>query len=121
MASGAAAVVGMDGEVISNKDQKGVENNRPKRKAALSLHDDRDLEGQIKDHMLKVRFLIYDRSLTNVLHSVFDEVFGRVPRMRYILHVYITVMVQIASCLINVATYPVGIGASLIEALKVET
>lgn len=42
---------GTDGTVAP---AKAAETDIPKKKAVVSLHDDRDLEGNIKDHALKV-------------------------------------------------------------------
>jgi KUP system potassium uptake protein len=50
MATGAAVVNGTAVDVPANKD---LASNRPKKKTAMSLHDDRDLEGQIREQALK--------------------------------------------------------------------
>jgi hypothetical protein len=44
---------------VSNKDKGDLAmNNRPKKRTALSLHDDRDLEGQMKYQDMKVDHLL---------------------------------------------------------------
>ena len=61
-----AAVPTSTGAVASIEGAKAVDNKRAQaKKAGVSLHDDRDLEGEIKDQALKVlKALLANTSLS---------------------------------------------------------